>query len=642
MVNVRDWTLEKVRKNTRAVVTVSLLVLACTLFASAGTWVGTRQKPAQANVTTTTFTFGTVGDHARGTSTSNVFRAAGASQLDFFLSLGDLSYSDPLNYSEMQWCQFVKDNFNLGATKPLGDVYGETYPFEIISGNHESDFTQNDGLIDNFVAPGCLPNRLPITTSPNLGTNPSATGNYAKEYFFDYPSTTPLARFILVDPGINFYHGGTYDFSAGTPRYNWLSNAIDEARANGIKWVIVANHYNYISAGIKNNQTGGTDYFNLLLEKKVDLILQGHDHNYQRSKQFAHSAACPSLTTAAANLGCVVDDGSDNAYEKGKGPILIINGAGGNGLYTLDPNDTHVPYFASLMGGGVNPTHGFSKITINNTSLVAEFVPAYTGSFTDNFVISEATVIDTTPPTAPTNLSATAPSSTRVDLSWTASTDNTGVTGYSVYRNGSLLSGNVTGTSHSDTTVSPQTTYSYTVVARDAVGNVSEASPSVEVTTPASTTATLTFSLSNDATISALYPTRRYGGNVKLLVDNSPINHSLLKFTVSGINGRTVDSAKLRLYVVNPSFSGGSIRRLVSNNWSQSTVTWNTAPAQNPTILSSLGRVALGTWVEFDLTSTVRTDGTYSFRLSSASSDGADYSSREATTNKPQVVLTVR
>lgn len=642
MVSKQAWAVKTVRNNMTVFLAVGVSVLCISIFAASGTWLGKRQTPAQAEVTSATFTFGTVGDHARGTNTSSVFRAAGASQLDFFLSLGDLSYSDPVNFSEMQWCQFVKDNFNTGAGKPVGDMYGEAYPFEIISGNHESDFTQNDGLIDNFVAPGCLPNRLPITTSPNLGTNPSATGNYAKEYFFDYPSATPLARFIMADPGINFYHGGTYDFSAGSPRYVWLANAIDEARANGIKWVVVANHYNYVSAGAKGNQTGDTAYFNLLLEKKVDLILQGHDHNYQRSKQFAHSADCPSLTTASANMSCVVDDGSDNAYQKGKGPILLINGAGGNGLYALDPNDTHAPYFASLMGGGVSPTHGFSKITISSTALTAEFVAAATGSFTDNFVISEATTADTSPPTAPTNLSATAPASTRVDLTWAASTDNTGVTNYSVYRDGSLLSGSVTGTSFSDTTVSPQTSYSYTVVARDTVGNLSEPSSPVGVTTPASTMASLTFSLTNDATISALYPTRRYGGSPKLLVDNSPIFNSLVKFTVVGLNGRTVESAKLRLYAVDASFSGGTIRSLVSNNWSQSTVTWNTAPAQSTTALWSLGRVALGTWVEFDLTTVVKTDGVYSFRISSISNDGVDYSSREATTNKPQVVLIVR
>ena len=59
-----------------------------------------------------------------------------------------------------------------------------------------------------------------------------------------------------------------------------------------------------------------------------------------------------------------------------------------------------------------------------------------------------------------------------MDLSWTASTDNVGVTGYEVYR-GTTLIKTVTGTSTSDTTVAAGTTYGYTVKAKDAAGNVS-------------------------------------------------------------------------------------------------------------------------------------------------------------------------
>jgi len=46
------------------------------------------------------------------------------------------------------------------------------------------------------------------------------------------------------------------------------------------------------------------------------------------------------------------------------------------------------------------------------------------------------TYADTVPPTVPTNLTATAISSTQINLAWTASTDNVGVTGYQIFRNG--------------------------------------------------------------------------------------------------------------------------------------------------------------------------------------------------------------
>jgi chitodextrinase len=96
---------------------------------------------------------------------------------------------------------------------------------------------------------------------------------------------------------------------------------------------------------------------------------------------------------------------------------------------------------------------------------------------------------DTTPPSNPTNLQAAAVSSTRVDLSWGASSDNVGVTNYEIYRNGSSLTTVGQVTSYSDTTASPSTTYSYQVRAKDAAGNSSGFSNTATATTPAGSAA---------------------------------------------------------------------------------------------------------------------------------------------------------
>jgi chitodextrinase len=105
---------------------------------------------------------------------------------------------------------------------------------------------------------------------------------------------------------------------------------------------------------------------------------------------------------------------------------------------------------------------------------------------------------DTTPPTAPTGLTATATSPTNVNLSWTASTDNVGVTGYRVFRAASQIGTSVT-TSFSDNTTIGSTTYVYTVKAVDAAGNLSEASAPASVTTPAPDTTPPTVSLTSPA-----------------------------------------------------------------------------------------------------------------------------------------------
>ncbi|MFE9780799.1 glycoside hydrolase family 6 protein [Streptomyces sp. NPDC005775] len=91
---------------------------------------------------------------------------------------------------------------------------------------------------------------------------------------------------------------------------------------------------------------------------------------------------------------------------------------------------------------------------------------------------------DTQAPTAPTGVTSTAKTSSSVSLSWTASTDNTGVTGYDVFRGGVKVGSSAT-TSYTDSGLSASTAYSYTVKAKDAAGNVSAASSALSVTTSA-------------------------------------------------------------------------------------------------------------------------------------------------------------
>src|SRR2546427_9011138 len=90
--------------------------------------------------------------------------------------------------------------------------------------------------------------------------------------------------------------------------------------------------------------------------------------------------------------------------------------------------------------------------------------------------------VDTTSPSTPTGLTGAAAGSTGANLSWSASTDNVGVTAYILLRNGIQVATPAT-TSFADTGLSPATTYSYTVAARDAAGNISPNSTSVSVTT---------------------------------------------------------------------------------------------------------------------------------------------------------------
>src|SRR6516165_5248510 len=110
---------------------------------------------------------------------------------------------------------------------------------------------------------------------------------------------------------------------------------------------------------------------------------------------------------------------------------------------------------------------------------------------------------DTTPPTAPTNLKASVISPSQINLTWTASTDNVGVTNYKVFRNNVQVGQNLN-PSFNNTGLTANTTYTYYVIAYDAAGNASPKSTSVSATTAGSMTITVSnVAVSNVATSSA-------------------------------------------------------------------------------------------------------------------------------------------
>lgn len=129
--------------------------------------------------------------------------------------------------------------------------------------------------------------------------------------------------------------------------------------------------------------------------------------------------------------------------------------------------------------------------------------------------VQGTTTTDTQVPTTPANLAITGTSSNSVSLSWTASTDNVGVTGYNIYVDGTFHS-TVTGTSATVSGLNPSTTYSFYVVAADAANNLSAQSNSVQGTTTATPPAGTNCGTEDFSTIPAnanSYATRTWTNN---------------------------------------------------------------------------------------------------------------------------------
>ncbi|MEY9968030.1 chitodextrinase [Streptacidiphilus sp. MAP12-16] len=134
--------------------------------------------------------------------------------------------------------------------------------------------------------------------------------------------------------------------------------------------------------------------------------------------------------------------------------------------------------------GSVNPAH-----YLIDAEAGFEVWQGGQGLGTNSFSFTAATAGsggggDTTPPSAPANLTVTGTTSNSASLAWSAATDNVGVTGYDVYRGGTQV-GTTSGTSYTDAGLSASTAYTYTVKAFDAAGNLSAASGSATATTQA-------------------------------------------------------------------------------------------------------------------------------------------------------------
>src|SRR5690349_353403 len=126
----------------------------------------------------------------------------------------------------------------------------------------------------------------------------------------------------------------------------------------------------------------------------------------------------------------------------------------------------------------------------------------------------------------------------------------------------------------------------------------------------------LTFTANTDARVKEADPDRNYGTSSMLQVDNGgdPDVESYIRFIVTEVTGQVL-SAHLRVYVtVNGSKNGPAVYA-TDPNWTELGITWNLRPARTSNILDNKDRVREGRWIDYDVTSQVTGDGTYSFVL---------------------------
>lgn len=329
-----------------------VLAVACAVMLGGGR--PSTQEPRATATPAASLHLTAAGDYSSSDAAAGVLEQIAALGPDLHLALGDLSYGE--TGEETEWCDFVKSKV------------GDRIPFELVSGNHEADGEKGD--IEAFAS--CLPNRLP-----------GLVGVYARQYYVDVPQDHPLARIILISPGFPF-SDGVWSYAKGSARYDWTAAAIDGARSTGIPWTIVGMHTVCISVGEKPCEAG-TDLTNLLVSKRVDLVLNAHEHFYQRTKQLGITPNCPRLVPEKFNADCVTGTGTTES--KGAGTVFATAGTGGQTLRQADLADGDAPYFAAHADMDTNPSHGLVDVRLTPQELKYSFVPT-DSTYSDSLTIS--------------------------------------------------------------------------------------------------------------------------------------------------------------------------------------------------------------------------------------------------------------
>jgi hypothetical protein len=262
---------------------------------------------------------------------------------------------------------------------------------------------------------------------------------------------------------------------------------------------------------------------------------------------------------------------------------------------------------------------------------------------------------DTTAPTVPTGLTASVAGKT-VSLAWTASTDDTAVTGYDVYRSvtqgatpvPAALVGSSTVASFTESNV-PEGSWYYRVVAKDARNNRSDGSVDAAAVLDAQTQV-ITVAPTADALVNAGAATTNFGTNATLTSRGTPGAVAYLRFPLPAAPaGKTLVGAVLKYRTTTDTTAGSADAHRIgtaADTWAESTVTWNNRPALTSTVL---GSVAAGSKYNTPYTSALDPSGLApllgapaTLAVSGSGSDSMSFWSRETPTvaNRPSLVLT--
>lgn len=401
------------------------------------------------------------------------------------LHTGDWVYSD----AETNW---TSEWFVSGTTYPNIHALQAEVPIDGVRGNHEG------------------------------------SGVYFSKYFL--PSAASFYRSFDYGPVHIILLDQYTTYTSGSAQYSWLVNELSTTTK---PWKIVMMHEPAWGAGTHaNNTTSQTTLQPLFRQYGVDLVLTGHNHNYARAvvdnishvtnggggtPLYAVDTTMPNIVKAESTYQYseikISGNTMSSTARRSDGTMIetftVTHGAllpaaptgltatAGNAqvslLWTASSGATSYNVKRSTTNGGpyLTAASGVSSTGIVDSGLtngttyyyVVTAVNSNGESNNSNQAWAKPALVDTLPPTVPTLTKVAPPTrgatTKRLVLTWTASTDNLGVTGYDIYRATASCTAafakiaTVTANSYTNTGLNSRMTYCYYIVAKDAAGNAS-------------------------------------------------------------------------------------------------------------------------------------------------------------------------
>jgi hypothetical protein len=204
--------------------------------------------------------------------------------------------------------------------------------------------------------------------------------NLTKPYYsFDYQNVH--FTIIYSSPGETSHQTIKAPFTEGSDQYEFIKNDLAKASTDpNIDWIVAVYHkFAYTSPSTLETVNEIRNILHPLFDKYgVDLVLEGHQHNYQRSYPMKYNKDNPDdplITT---------DSNNRNTYTTSEGPIFVTVGTGGATLFNLTGK---APYIASQHVG-----YGILNVDVinNGKTLNVKFDEDVDGIVKDQFTITKS------------------------------------------------------------------------------------------------------------------------------------------------------------------------------------------------------------------------------------------------------------